>query len=76
MKIMIYKDTLYSAGEVLDIYASDKKVAKLQVIKVTNIGQNKQDLGCKIVQCHPEYAMGLKIFSESNGYIEVRVKRT
>ncbi|MBU8771534.1 hypothetical protein [Cytobacillus oceanisediminis] len=75
MKIMLYKDTLYSQGEILDIFASNKKVAKLQVVKVTNIGQNKQDLECDIVQCHPEYKMGLRIFSNSNGYIEVRVQR-
>ncbi|WP_282141025.1 hypothetical protein [Cytobacillus oceanisediminis] len=76
MKIMLYKDKLYSQGEILDILASNKKVAKLQVVKVTNIGQSKQDLECDIVQSHPEYTMGLRIFSNSNGYIEVSVQRS
>lgn len=76
MKIMLYKDSLYSPGEILDIFASGKRVAKLQVVKVNNTGQNTQDLECEIIQCHSEYTMGLRIFSNSNGYIEVEVQRS
>ena len=76
MKIMLYKDSLYSQGERLDIFASGKKIAKLQVVKVTNlIGQNIQELECQIIQCHPEYTMGLKMFSNSNGNVGVRVEK-
>jgi hydrogenase maturation factor HypF (carbamoyltransferase family) len=76
MRIMLYKDTLYSLGEMLDIFAADKRIAQLQVVNVTNYsGQNAQDLECEIIQCHTEYTMGLKIFSNSNGYIKVRVQR-
>jgi hypothetical protein len=74
MRIMLYKDSLYSQGEILDIFAADKRVAKLQVINVTNYSGH-QDLECEIIQCHPEYTMGLRIFSNSNGFIEVRVQR-
>jgi hypothetical protein len=76
MRIMLYKDSLYSLGEILDIFAADKRIAKLQVVNVTNYsGQNTQDLECEIIQCHPEYTMGLRIFSNANNFIEVRVQR-
>ena len=73
---MLYKNSLYSQGETLGVFASEKRVAKLQVVKVTNVGQKTQDLECEIVQCHPEYIMGLRIFGNSSGYIEVKVQRS
>ncbi len=74
MKIALYRNSLVSIGDRLELKASSKKIALLEVYRLNTCTATKQEVDCKIIQCHPDYKNSLKIFNNADGTIALHIE--